>query len=169
AAPQHADLRCRRRLLGEPHVLPHPVRTAPERAQLAHVLPGPLSDEAGAVDADLDAHLLDPGVALLVELAALDRVDLPRERVEARPVALRDEQLQLVVRGALGDGALDQLDLVARERLLGGRRGQLRGRGGRRQLWARTASRSRHLLLLPEGWPWAVAWVHPRGARRAGW
>src|SRR5690606_7414223 len=119
----HADLGGGRRALLEPHVLPLAVGAAPQRADLAHVLAAALGDETRAVDADLDGHLRLVLARVGVPRVALDGVDLARERVEARAVALRDEHLQLVVAGALGDGALDELDLLAREGAgVGGRR-----------------------------------------------
>jgi hypothetical protein len=111
----HGHLRRRRDLaLGtEPDVAPHAVRAAPVGVA-GGVGVGAVGDQAQAVDRDLHAHLLvaEPLVV------AVDRVNLAAERVEARAVALVDEELQLVVgRLTLGghELALDQPDLLRGE------------------------------------------------------
>ena len=103
---QHADLGGCGRLVSQPHVAPGAILAAPERAELALVFAGAVSDEAEAVDSNLDRHDLSAFAAI----PALDRVDLSRERVEARALALLDEQGQLVVGGAARDGAADEVD-----------------------------------------------------------
>src|SRR5690606_32275941 len=106
----HAHLRGCAWCAREPHVPPLAALGAAHRRGLPAVLPGALSYEPEAIDADLCLALLSPAVAAL--LPALRGVDLPGERVQAHAVAHAREQTELVVRGATGDGALDELDLL---------------------------------------------------------
>src|SRR5690606_36809051 len=106
-----ADLGRYGRVVVQPDILPLAVRSAPVGAVLPFVLARARGDEPEAVDRGLDLHDL----ALLRSIPPLDRVDLPRERVEPGPLALLDEQRQLVVCRPLGDSPLDEVDLLARE------------------------------------------------------
>src|SRR5690606_20728865 len=84
APPVHADLGRYGRVVVQPYILPLAVRSAPVGAVLPFVLARARGDEPEAVDRGLDLHDL----ALLRSIPPLDRVDLPRERVEPGPLAL---------------------------------------------------------------------------------
>lgn len=80
-------------LAAEPYVLPLAIVTAPERLR-AIKLPGAFSDAAEPIDAGLDRQLP----------AALDGVDLLRERIQPGALAGIGEQPQLIAAAARCDG-----------------------------------------------------------------
>jgi hypothetical protein len=112
---QGADARRDGWFVGQPDVDPRAVGAAPERPELPRVLAGALGDQAEAVDRGLDRHHL----ALLARIPPLDGVDLPREGIEAGPLALMQEERQLVRGRALRDGAGNERDLVLGKRQAG--------------------------------------------------
>src|SRR5262249_40717055 len=91
-----------------PHAPPLPIRAAPERAPLAVVLAGARGAVPVAIDPDDNGHRL----AAEQGVEALERVDLPTERVQ--PGSLRDGHVEreLVVGEAPGDRSSEQVELL---------------------------------------------------------
>jgi hypothetical protein len=100
-------LRSVRRLLFEPHVHPDAIGRAPHMRVLAGVLPAALGGKPVAVNPRLVNHHLFPVASLGVLHLSLDGMNLTGERVEARAVAYRDEEIKLVVGRTSTDGALE--------------------------------------------------------------
>ena len=106
----HADLGRHRRRCRQPHVLPHAVIAAPERAGLAGVVAASLRRQARTVDGNLRLHHL----ALLAAIPPLDGVNLARKRIQSGALADLAEQGQLVRVAALRHRAGDEGHRVIR-------------------------------------------------------
>src|SRR5207245_1845651 len=116
AIPMHAHTGSEDLLIVPDHIPPHTIRAAPLRRRLPPVLPRPTSNLTEPIDRRLNGPLRHPVVAVL--LPTRDHVNLPRERVQPRPLRLMEEHLQVAARRVLHADLRERGELLRRPRLL---------------------------------------------------